>query len=69
MLPTRIRVLAWPAYQSKKSNLNTLTMTKKENSLMAGQPMSARLSYAEEALRTMSLPEGLILSQKNCGFS
>ncbi|KAF3447644.1 hypothetical protein FNV43_RR12831 [Rhamnella rubrinervis] len=54
VLPTRIKVLAWPMYQSKK-----FTMNRNENGSMTGQPIPARLSYAEDALRTMSLPEGL----------
>lgn len=44
VLPTRVRVLAWPTPQFKKDTLTT-------------RP-PARLSYAEDALRTMSLPEG-----------
>ncbi|KAK4854617.1 hypothetical protein QYF36_026813 [Acer negundo] len=43
VLPTRVRVLAWPTPQFKKDNWTT--------------PAPARLSYAEDALRTMSLPE------------
>ncbi|KAH7524270.1 hypothetical protein FEM48_Zijuj06G0101600 [Ziziphus jujuba var. spinosa] len=52
VLPTRIRVLAWPVHQSKK-----FTMNRKENGNASGQPIPARLTYAEDALRTMSLPE------------
>lgn len=54
VLPSRIKVLAWPTYQSKK-----FPMIKDENGGMTGQPIPARLSYAEDALRTMSLPEGI----------
>lgn len=52
VLPSRIKVLAWPTYQSKK-----FTMIKDENGMTG--PIPARLSYAEDALRTMSLPEGI----------
>lgn len=44
VLPSRVRVLVWPTSQFKKDGINT--------------PSPARLSYAEDALRTMSLPEG-----------
>lgn len=52
VLPTRIRVLAWPMQPSKKIITSTGTIGRKGNSV------PARLSYAEDALRTMSLPEG-----------
>ena len=55
VLPTRIRVLAWP---SKKSSINAATMNRKENGVLGSHQNPARLSYAEDALRTMSLPEG-----------
>ncbi|EEF46784.1 conserved hypothetical protein [Ricinus communis] len=45
VLPTRVRVFAWPINQFKK------------NGAFGSQPSPARLSYAEDALRTMSLPE------------
>ncbi|KAL5559384.1 hypothetical protein UlMin_035595 [Ulmus minor] len=57
VLPSRIRVLAWPINQSKKNSLNALATNRKENGITAGQPVPARLTYAEDALRTMSLPE------------
>ena len=60
VLPTRIKVLAWPAHPSKKSSTNALTSSRKENGSLASQPGPTRLSYAEDALRSMSLPEGLI---------
>ncbi|KAF7830190.1 centromere protein O [Senna tora] len=47
LLPSRIRVLAWPMHQFKK---NTTTLS-------GGHPTPIRLTYAEDALRTMSLPE------------
>lgn len=54
VLPTRIGVFAWP---SKKSSTNAATMTRKENGVLGSHQKPARLSYAEDALRTMSLPE------------
>ncbi|KAJ7958652.1 Centromere protein O [Quillaja saponaria] len=53
VLPTRISVLAWPV--SKKSSSST--MDRKEDGVMGSHPIPARLTYAEDALRTMSLPE------------
>lgn len=46
VLPTRIRVLAWPIQHSKNNSTDT-----------PSKNVPARLSYAEDALRTMSLPE------------
>ncbi|XP_062098526.1 uncharacterized protein LOC133804375 isoform X2 [Humulus lupulus] len=57
VLPSRIKVLAWPVQQSKKNSLNTLTMSRKENEIIAGQTGPVHLLYAEDALRNMSLPE------------
>ncbi|KAF7817184.1 centromere protein O [Senna tora] len=56
VLPTRITVLAWPMHQSKK-NAPTTTLTRKEDGLLGSHPPPVRLTYAEDALRTMSLPE------------
>nr|GMD33524.1 centromere protein O [Ipomoea batatas] len=50
-LPTGVSVVAWPAQHSKKSS-NFIASTRKGN-----YPVPERLTYAEEALRTMSLPE------------
>ncbi|MBA0690625.1 hypothetical protein Goari_008288, partial [Gossypium aridum] len=50
VLPTRVKVLAWPMHQYKKSHTSSA-------GAMGSQPIPARLSYAEDALRTMSLPE------------
>lgn len=47
VLPTRVKVLAWPTSQFKKDSISA--------------PSPARLSYAEDALRNMSLPEGIYL--------
>ncbi|KAA8525911.1 hypothetical protein F0562_007989 [Nyssa sinensis] len=57
VLPTRISVLAWPVYLSKKSLTSTAIMSRKGNGALGTHPIPARLSYAEDALRTMSLPE------------
>lgn len=56
VLPTRIRVLAWP---SKKSSTIGATLNRKENGIVGSHQIPARLSYAEDALQTMSLPEGV----------
>lgn len=45
VLPTRVRVIAWPIDQFKKSEV------------MGAHPSPRRLSYAEDALKSMSLPE------------
>ncbi|KAH7837729.1 hypothetical protein Vadar_017329 [Vaccinium darrowii] len=57
VLPTRISVLAWPMHQSKKLSTSTATINRKGNGASGSQSIPARLSYAEDALRTMSLPE------------
>ncbi|CAK7354210.1 unnamed protein product [Dovyalis caffra] len=45
VLPTRVRVIAWPIDQFKKSEV------------LGTHPSPTRLSYAEDALKSMSLPE------------
>ncbi|WJX41903.1 hypothetical protein P8452_29195 [Trifolium repens] len=52
VLPTRITVLAWP--MSKK--ISTVTLNRMEDGISGNHPAPVRLPYAEEALRTMSLP-------------
>lgn len=52
-LPSRIRVLAWPVHLSKK--MSTIDITGSGAAL--AQSVPSRLTYAEDALRTMSLPE------------
>ncbi|XP_020578632.1 uncharacterized protein LOC110023513 isoform X2 [Phalaenopsis equestris] len=52
ILPSRIRVLAWPLHPSKK-----ILTTEKKGSTAAGQSIPSRLLYAEDALRTLTLPE------------
>ncbi|CAL9098025.1 unnamed protein product, partial [Musa textilis] len=56
ILPSRIRVLAWPVHPSKK----ILAVDRKESGPALAQSIPSRLSYAEDALRTMSLPEGML---------
>lgn len=56
VLPSRIRVLAWPVHPSKK----ILVGDRKGSGAALAQSIPSRLSYAEDALRTMSLPEGLL---------
>lgn len=53
VLPTRIRVLAWP----RKNSTSPVSMNRRGNGVVGSLPSPARLSYAEEALRSMSLPE------------
>ncbi len=50
VVPTGVSVLAWP--------MHAVTMNTKENGALGTQPIPTRLSYAEDALRSMSLPEG-----------
>ncbi|KGN62870.1 uncharacterized protein LOC101206507 [Cucumis sativus] len=58
VLPTKISVLAWPMPHMKKNTTNSSILSiKKENGGTVSHPIPARLSYAEDALRTMSLPE------------
>ncbi|XVF48174.1 hypothetical protein PTKIN_Ptkin03bG0169600 [Pterospermum kingtungense] len=57
VLPTRVKVLAWPLHQFRKNHTSSAVLSRKENGAMGSQPIPARLSYAEDALRTMSLPE------------
>lgn len=56
ILPSRIRVLAWPVHASKKILISEQKSSETETSV--GRAIPARLSYAEDALRTMSLPQG-----------
>ncbi|KAF6142351.1 hypothetical protein GIB67_023376 [Kingdonia uniflora] len=56
-LPTRIRVLAWPIHPSKKKVMGTRAMDIKENERPIAQSAPIRLTYAEDAFGTMSLPE------------
>lgn len=58
VLPTGISVVVWPMSQSKKSP----TRSKKAKVALGNNVGPMRLSYAEEALRTLSLPEGYIVS-------
>ncbi|KAG8364512.1 hypothetical protein BUALT_Bualt18G0004900 [Buddleja alternifolia] len=53
-LPSVVSVLAWPMQQPKKSWGGVAPINRKE---YGPQPIPARLLYAEEALRSMSLPE------------
>ncbi|OEL20506.1 hypothetical protein BAE44_0018475, partial [Dichanthelium oligosanthes] len=50
-LPSQARVLAWPLRSSKR-------ISTRSSSAIAAQPVPFRLSYAEEALKTLCLPEG-----------
>lgn len=56
VLPDRVKVLAWPTHQLKKNTSPTYS-NRKENGERSSHPSPARLSYAENALKSMSLPE------------
>lgn len=56
VLPTRIRVLVWPSHCSKRLATSPMA-NRKVSGPNASQTIPSRLSYAEDALRTMSLPE------------
>lgn len=56
ILPSRIRVMVWPIHASKKILISEHKSSETEAS--GARPIPARLSYAEDALRTMSLPQG-----------
>lgn len=53
-LPSRARVLAWPIHPTKKISI----LGENGGSHVNSSP--SRLTYAEEALTTMSLPEGTV---------
>lgn len=53
VLPSRIRVLVWPVHPLKKIS----TTDRKGHGATSAQSVPSRLAYAEDALRTMSLPE------------
>ncbi|GAB4836908.1 hypothetical protein Ancab_001819 [Ancistrocladus abbreviatus] len=56
VLPTRVRVLAWPLNSSQKGLTGSPT-NMKGTVAFPSHLIPARLSYAEDALRNMSLPE------------
>ncbi|KAL2346852.1 hypothetical protein Fmac_000852 [Flemingia macrophylla] len=65
VLPTRISVLAWPMFNKN----TTATLNRKDDGLSGSHSSPLRLSYAEDALRTMSLPEGTnYITWLNGGF-
>ncbi|CAI8599745.1 unnamed protein product [Vicia faba] len=53
VLPTRVTVLAWPMLKKN----STSTLNRMEDGVSGSHPLPIRLSYAEDALRTISLPE------------
>ncbi|KAL1346755.1 hypothetical protein HN51_020316 [Arachis hypogaea] len=55
LLPTRISVLAWPMF--KKNSASSASLNRKEDGVSGTQAPPIRLTYAEDALRSMSLPE------------
>ncbi|XP_073132822.1 uncharacterized protein [Henckelia pumila] len=56
-LPSSVSVLAWPIQQHKKFSTGAAPINMKENGAQGTQNLPARLQYAEDALRSMSLPE------------
>ncbi|KMT17815.1 hypothetical protein BVRB_2g033540 isoform A [Beta vulgaris subsp. vulgaris] len=56
VLPTRVRVMAWPLNSSQKG-LAAVPMSRKGTGELPNHLIPTRLSYAEDALRTLSLPE------------
>ncbi|KMZ70485.1 Centromere protein O [Zostera marina] len=58
ILPSRIRVMVWPIHASKKILISEHKSSETEAS--GARPIPARLSYAEDALRTMSLPQAFV---------
>ncbi|KAL2340660.1 hypothetical protein Fmac_008600 [Flemingia macrophylla] len=53
VLPTRISVLAWAMFNKN----TTTTLSWKDDGLSGNHSSPSRLTYAEDALRSMSLPE------------
>ncbi|KAI3465560.1 hypothetical protein Pfo_022223 [Paulownia fortunei] len=56
-LPSVVSVVAWSTQQPKISWTGPAPINRKENGALGRQPIPARLLYAEDALRSMSLPE------------
>ncbi|XP_042007164.1 uncharacterized protein LOC121755826 [Salvia splendens] len=54
-LPSTVSVLAWPMHQHKKLQTSVAPISRKESH--GNQLVPARLAYAEDALRSMSLPK------------
>lgn len=61
VLPTRVKVLAWPVNQLKRHCTSAAIANRRDNGGMGYAPIPSRLTYAEEALRTRSLPEGVAI--------
>lgn len=57
ILPSGVNVMTWPIHQSSKASAVAMPMNRKGTGSLGSKTIPARLSYAEEALRTMSLPE------------
>jgi centromere protein O len=54
-LPSKARVLAWPLRSTRRTSTRASTAS-------AAQPIPFHLPYAEDALKTLCLPEGSYLS-------
>ncbi|KAK4755966.1 hypothetical protein SAY87_009723 [Trapa incisa] len=57
VLPTRARVLVWPPSNSRKSSPGPASAHGRTSGVFVNQHFPIRLSYAEQAFQTMSLPE------------
>lgn len=53
VLPQRVKVLAWPVHPLKK----ILASDRKRSGALLAQSVPSRILYAEEALKTLSLPQ------------
>lgn len=60
VLPTRVRVLVWPLHSSEKIVSTGTSTPRKGNETTVAPSVLTPLSFAEDALRTMSLPEGML---------
>ncbi|PIN17441.1 hypothetical protein CDL12_09900 [Handroanthus impetiginosus] len=56
-LPSGVSVFVWPIQQTKKLRTGMVPAHRKENGASGNQSIPARLVHAEDALRSMSLPE------------
>ncbi|GAA0162779.1 hypothetical protein LIER_39474 [Lithospermum erythrorhizon] len=57
-IPSTVSVLAWPRHQSKKFPVEAGAVARKGTEPLGSRCIPIRLPYAEDALRTMSLPQG-----------
>ncbi|CAO2816614.1 unnamed protein product [Amaranthus hypochondriacus] len=68
VLPTRVRVMAWPLTPTKKGRTGPVPTSRKGAGGWPSHAIPSRLSYAEDALRNFSLPEAfaeIVLNLRN----